>query len=186
VLGEPLPDAVVVGVPFLVLPAVALWWWDEPAKWGALDRGFVLSAAVYAPFAVWVVAAVPGAPPAYFATLPALAFAVPGGLLWALATFVHVGAVDYFTKRIVQHECEALWGPRAGQGLQLVAWTVGHIVEWFWLRDVLGEAGAAVMLVAAGVATGWAYARWKNVAGLMVGHLLVNVAAAVAALAVYG
>jgi len=184
--GTQLPDAVVVGVPFLAIPALAFWRWGEPADWGRLDRTFLLSAAVYAPFAAWVVAAVPGAPAKYFAGLPGAAFAFPGGAAWAVATFAHVGAVDYFTKRVVQHEAEALWGARRAQAVQLAAWSAGHIIEWLWLREVLGDLGAGVFLVGAGAATGWAYARWKCVLGLMVGHLLVNLAAAVAAWTFYG
>lgn len=184
--GADLPDAVGVGVPFLLWPAVALWWWGQPAEWGKFDRTFALSAAAYAPFALWVVLAVPDAPPKYFAALPGLAFAFPSGPLWALATFVHVGSVDYFTKRVVQLESESLWDPARAQLVQLVAWSAGHVVEYLWLREVLGDVGAAAFLVSAGVVTGWAFARWKCVVGLMFGHLLVNVAAAGAALSVYG
>jgi hypothetical protein len=130
--------------------------------------------------------AVPGAPAKYFAGLPATALVLPGGLLWAAATFLHVGAVDYFTKRVVQRESEVLWGSRRSQAIQFVAWAVGHIVEWFWLRDILGDAGAWTFLLAAGAVTGWAYARWRSVLGLMAGHLMVNVVAALSAWTVYG
>jgi hypothetical protein len=185
-LGVPLPDAVVVGVPFLLVPAGALWWWGEPAQWGRLDRGFLLSVAAYAPFAAWVVLSIPAAPSKYFAPLASILPSLPAGPVWVVATFLHVGAVDYFTKRVVQLESETLWGPRPAQALQLTAWCAGHVVEWLWLREVLGDAGAAAFLVAAGAVTGWVYARWKCVAGLMAGHLMVNLAAAAGAIAAYG
>jgi hypothetical protein len=183
--GVVLPGTLRVAVPFLFIPLVALRRWKQPVELGRIDRSFFLSAAVYAPFAAAAAGAAPSAPEFYAAF--ALKVAAPALAAWfVFDTFFHVGAVDFFSKRIVQREATALWGPLRGQAVQLAAWCVGHVVEWLWLQEIFGAWGAALYLVAAGLVTGVAYARWKNVAGLMVGHLGVNIAAAAAAVWAFG
>lgn len=183
--GPGLPDSVKIGVPFLLLPVFFRRRWGKPWAFGKLDLTLLLSAAVYAPFAV-VAAFAAGGSPWYYAPLAANVVTAGAALWFVIDTFFHVGAVDYFTKAVVQREAEPRFGRWNALYLQLVAWTAGHGVEWLWLRLILGDAGAAVYLVAAGVVTGLAYMRWKNVLGLMLGHLLVNVAAALAAVSLYG
>lgn len=180
----PVPDSIHVGVPFLLVPVLYLAWRRLPPGFGNLDRPFVWSAAAYAPFALWVAAAAPGSS-AYFSALAHSIATLPALLWWSVDTFFHVGAVDYFTKRIVQSEAEVVWGPKRALLIQWAAWSAGHVVEWMWLRFILGDAGAALFLVFSGLATGLAYMRWKNVGGLMVGHFLVNVTAAAVAVAFY-
>lgn len=180
----PVPDSIAVGVPFLLVPALYLAWRRLPLGFGGLDRSFVGSAAAYAPFALWVAAAAPGSSP-YFHALAVSIATLPLALWWCVDTFFHVGAVDYFTKQIVQREAEYLWGPKRAVLLQWAAWSAGHVVEWMWLRFLLGDIGAALFLVLSGLVTGLAYMRWKNVGGLMVGHFLVNVTAGAIAVAFY-
>lgn len=180
----PVPDSIHVGVPFLLVPVVYLAWRHLPLTFGDIDRSFVWSAAAYAPFALWVAAAAPGSS-AYFSALALSIASLPLLLWWSVDTFFHVGAVDYFTKRIVQREAEAVWGPKRALLVQWAAWSVGHVVEWMWLRILLGDAGAALFLGLSGLVTGLAYMRWKNVGGLMVGHFLVNVTAAAVAVTFY-
>jgi len=176
------PDSVQVGVPFLLAPMLVLWWSGEPWALGGLDRTLVYSAAVYGPFVLWLTLGIPTSPETYAPGAAALLSGI--GVAWWLAdTFFHVGAVDYITKRVVQAESAPLFGERNAIMLSIIAWSLGHIVEWLWLRSALGDIGAAAFLVAAGVATAFAYARWKNVLGLMVGHFLLNVAVAAVALA---
>src|SRR5262245_6636726 len=178
--GSQMPDSVRVGVPFLLIPFVVLWKVGEPFALGKLDRTLLWSAATYAPLTVWLALYIPSSPQTYAPGARAItggAFAV----LWVVDTFVHVGSVDYFTRRVVHRESEIMWGPGAGFAFGWLAWSLGHIVEWFWLRAALGDVGAAVFLVAAGAMTGLAYMRWKNVVGLMIGHCALNVALAVAA-----
>lgn len=183
-LGWPVPDSVQVGIPFLAVPVLYFCRQKAPVRWGPLDRTWVLSAASYAPFAAWVIAAEPGAR-GYFVGLALTVVSFPAALWWAVDTYFHVGAVDFFTKRVVQAQAEAAWGPRPALLLQWGAWCGGHVVEWFWLRFILGDAGAAVFLGLAGLVTGVAFARWRNVSGLMAGHFFVNVAAAVAAVLLF-
>lgn len=183
--GVDLPEFAKVGFPFLVLPLAWVWWRGEPQGLGRIDRAFVLSVLVYAPFSLWAVLATRGSP-AYLEALAASVATPASALAWGAMTFVHVGAVDHFTKRVVQHEATARWGMAAGFWLGLAAWLVGHVLEWTWLRGVDGNVGAAAFILATGVATGLAYARWRNVWGLMVGHLLVNVCLAVDAAGLAG
>jgi hypothetical protein len=184
-VGGGLPDSVKIGVPFLVLPLAAARLWGRPWQLGAIDRTLAFSAAAYAPFAVAVALSARGAA-WYFAPLAATVTAAPLAGLWALDTFIHVGAVDYFTKAIVQREAEPRFGRWNAFALQVVAWSAGHIVEWFWLRLLFGGPAAALYLVSAGAVTGLAFMKWRNVLGLMVGHFCVNVAAAAAAVSLYG
>jgi len=174
------PDSVRVGVPFLFLPILVLRWAGQPWDLGGLNRTLAYSAAVYAPFAVWLALGIPTSPQTY---APGAAALTGGAVVvwWSIDTFFHVGAVDYITKRVVQHESAALFGERRSLVFSVVAWSLGHVVEWLWLRAALGEIGAAAFLVLAGIATAMAYARWKNVLGLMIGHFLLNVAVAAAA-----
>jgi hypothetical protein len=186
VLSAPgLPEAVKVGVPFLLLPAAAILLLGKPLDLGRLDRTFAISAASYAPFAALAAAAAPGAA-WYYAPLAASAAGASPAALWAASTFVHVGAVDFFSKRVVQSEAHARFGARAGVAVSVAVWSGVHIIEWQWLRFIFGEAGAAAYLVAAGIVTAYAYLAWRNVLGLMVGHTLVNVAALAAAVSLYG
>lgn len=182
--GIAVPDSIAVGVPFLLIPFLYLRSVGQAPELGALDLTFLLSAAAYAPFALWVAAAAPGAA-WFFAPYAATVSSFPFVLWWSVDTFFHVGAVDYFTKRVVQHEAEARWGAWNGLWCQVAAWGAGHLIEWLWLRLLLGDLPAAAFLVLAGFVTGLAYMRWKNVLGLMVGHFLVNVAAAAAAVVLY-
>jgi hypothetical protein len=181
-LGRELPGAIKVGIPFLALPLAALWAWGERLELGRVDRTFLWSVAAYAPFAAWTFFLV-RASPTYLPGLALEVATVPLALDWALRNFLHVGAIDFFTKRIVQREAALRWGAWPGFGVQVAAWSAGHVVEWTWLREMGGDVDAAVFLVSAGIVTGLAYLRWRNVAGLMVGHFLVNVALAAAALA---
>lgn len=183
--GAAVPDSVHVAIPFLLLPFLFYRVRGQSPEWGAIDRSFAFSVAVYMPFAAWLLLAAPNAPQ-YFLPIAAAWSAAPSAVFWAADTFFHVGAVDYFTKRVVQHEAEPIFGPRAAQGIQLAAWSAGHVLEWTWLRFILGDIGAAAFLVMSGFGTGLAYRRWRNVIGLMVGHFLVNVFAGLAAVALLG
>lgn len=172
--GVTLPAFVKVAVPFLALPLAWAWWRGELRGLGRLDRAFAWSIAVYLPFGVWGVLATRGADD-YLSALAGSVATPAAAAFWVVATFLHVGAVDYFTKRVVQHEAGLRWGALGGFLAGLAAWLVGHVPEWMWLRDMDGELGAALFILATGIATGLAYARWRNVWGLMVGHLVVNV-----------
>ncbi len=184
-LGADLPGSAAVGVPFLFVPLLYLAGRRLPLRLGGFGRPFLLSAASYAPFAAWAALAAPGSE-WFYRSLAATVTTFPAVVFWAADTFLHVGAVDYFTKRVVQLEAELRFGAHKALALQTVAWSLGHVVEWLWLRLLLGEAGAALFLVSAGVVTGLAYARWKNAAGLMTGHFLVNLTAAAYSVALFG
>jgi len=179
------PESVKVGVPFLALPLAAIVLLRKAPDLGRLDRTLLFSAAAYAPFAAVAAAAAPSAA-WFYAPLAATLGSLSAALWWAVDTFVHVGAVDFFTKRVVQREAEARWGAWKAVWVQLAVWSAGHVLEWTWLRLILGDVFAAAYLVAAGVVTGLAYLRWKNVGGLMFGHFLVNVSAAISAVWLYG
>ena len=179
------PDSVKIGVPFLALPAAFIIARGKRLAVGRLDLTLLYSAAVYAPFAVIAAVAAPGA--RWFYAPLALAVAGPAGAAWwAADTFFHVGAVDFFSKRVVQSEAEVRFGPARALLIQLFVWSGAHAIEWLWLRQLFGDLGAAAYLVAAGIITGLAYIRWRNVLGLMIGHFLVNVCAAAAAVTLYG
>lgn len=88
---------------------------------------------------------------------------------------LHTMPVDFFTKRVVQAECERILGTRAGIGIQTLVWTCGHYREFFWLQALMGLAGAFAFLLVSGALTGIVYAYHKNVLALMLGHWLLNV-----------
>lgn len=183
--GAPgIPESVPVAVPFLALPLAAIVLLKGKLDLGKPDWTLALSAAAYTPFAAIAAAAAPSVP-GYYIPLAASVATPALAVAWALDTFFHVGAVDFFTRRIVQTEAHARFGAQRALAIAFAVWCGAHVIEWFWLRALFGEVGAALYLGAAGVVTGFAYLRWRNVLGLMLGHFLVNVAAAGAAVAVY-
>ena len=92
---------------------------------------------------------------------------------WAFLTLIQVSSVDFFTKRIVQ------------LAAQFAAWCGAHVVEYMWLKDLTGPAGAVLFLGITGALTGLLYLRTKNVLGMMAGHWFLNIAIAISAVAYY-
>ncbi len=171
--------AVFIG--FLAVPFTVLLHTRRKPKLGGLDRGFLAGIGMYLLFLLPLLALVPTNPD-YFRNyrMPAPAFAA-----WAFFTLIQVASVDFFTKRIVQLEVETSWGPGKGMLAQFLAWAGAHIIEYFWLKDIAGPAGAILFLGVTGAASGVVYWRTKNVLGMMAGHWILNILLAATAVLYY-
>ncbi|MDD5502987.1 MAG: hypothetical protein PHH26_05960 [Candidatus Thermoplasmatota archaeon] len=102
-------------------------------------------------------------------------------LLWNIFTAMNVMPVDYFSKRIVQHETEAIFGAKIALALQVAVWCAAHVPEFLWLNGIMGNIGAGVFILFSGIATGLAYWKTKNVWGMMLGHWALNMGIALVA-----
>ena len=164
---------IAVAVSFLALPAVWLRYRGRDRDLGGLDAGFLSGIALYLAFAVWVLLYVPRNPDFFLDFQDPLASAPEVFASLSLAA-IHVMPVDYFCRRVVQLEAERHWGPWWGFAAATCAWGLGHVVEWFWLKELMGPMGAAVFIAVAGVTTGLLYMKWHNAIGLMLGHAALN------------
>jgi hypothetical protein len=111
--------------------------------------------------------------------------AAPALAAWAFLTLIQVSSVDFFTKRIIQLEVEKLWGPAKGMAAQFLVWCGAHVIEYMWLKDIAGPAGAVLFLGITGAVSGVVYWKTKNVLGMMAGHWILNLLLAAAAVAYY-
>ena len=68
---------------------------------------------------------------------------------------------------------------------QFLAWCGAHVIEYGWLKDIAGPAGAVLFLAVTGAVSGAVYWKTKNVLGMMAGHWILNLLLAAAALAYY-
>ena len=96
-------------------------------------------------------------------------------VLWALVMGARVAPIDFFTKRIVQQEATAIGGDVVGQLAQFVAWTIAHIIEFFWLVPLWGYFGSGAFIIATGLASGFIYSKGGSVTAFMFFHWLCNV-----------
>ena len=171
--------AVFIG--FLAVPFTVLLHTRRKPELGGVDRGFLAGIGMYLAFAAPLILLVP-ANPAYFKgyNMAAWAFA-----RWAFLTLIQVSSVDFFTKRIVQLEVERFWGPGRGILVQFAVWCGAHVIEYAWLKDITGPAGAVLFLGVTGAVSGVVYWRTKNTLGMMVGHWVLNLMLAAAAVLYY-
>lgn len=167
---------------FFVAPLGALLLWGRRPELGRLDRGFWAGAAAYQLFLPPIILVIPSNR-AYF---EAYRMGAGEAGLWALLTLLQVSSVDFFTRRVVQLEVERAWGPGQGLLAGFIAWCAGHVLEYGWLRGLMGPPGTLLYIGLAGVLTGIVYWRTKNALGLMAGHFILNLLAAVAAVALLG
>lgn len=171
--------AVFIG--FLAVPFTVLLHTRRKPELGGLDRGFLAGIGMYIAFAMPLLLLVP-ANPAYFRGYH---MAAPAFAAWAFLTLIQVSSVDLFTKRIVQLEIERLWGPGKGMLAQFAVWCGAHVIEYAWLKEIAGPAGAVLFLGVTGAVSGFVYWKTKNVLGMMVGHWVLNLVLAAAALLYY-
>ena len=162
-----------VAVSFLVLPVLWLRYRGRGWDLGGLDAGLLSGIALYLAFAVWILLYVPSDPGFFLDFQDPLASA-PEVLASVFIAAVHVMPVDYFCRRVVQLEAERHWGPWWGFAAATCAWGLGHVVEWFWLKELMGPIGSTVFIAVAGVTTGLVYMKWHNAIGLMLGHAALN------------
>jgi len=163
---------------FSAVPAALIVLTKRRAELGGLDQKFLAGLGLYLCFLGPLVLLIPSNPE-YFKgyRMPAPAFAV-----YMVLTLLQVSTVDFFTKRVVQLEVERAWGPGMGILAQFAAWTGGHVIEYFWLKDLAGPAGAVLFLGMTGALTGALYWKTKNVLGMMAGHWVLNLLLAAAAI----
>jgi len=171
--------AVFIG--FLAVPLTVLLFNRRKPELGGLDRGFLAGIGMYLLFLLPLLALVP-MDPDYFRGYH---MAAPAFAAWAFFTLIQVSSVDFFTKRIVQLEIERRWGPGKGMLAQFLAWSGAHIIEYGWLKDVAGPAGAILFLGITGAVSGVVFWKTKNVLGMMAGHWILNLLLAAAAVIYY-
>jgi hypothetical protein len=163
---------------FSVIPLSVLLLTKRRIGLGGFDRGFLAGIGLYLLFTTPLLLLIPGNPE-YF---KGYRMAAPALASWAFLTLVQVSTIDFFTKRIVQLEVERLWGPGKGMLAQFIAWGGAHVIEYGWLKDLAGPAGAVLFLGVTGALTGALYWKTKNVAGMMAGHWVLNLLLAAAAI----
>ena len=173
-------ELAVVGGFFLV-PLGILLATGRKLRLGRLDRGFFEGIGLYMLFLVPLLLLIPLYPDFFSAYMMVPAAVVP----WAILTLMQVSTVDFFTKRIVQLEVEKRWGPGTGMLAQFAAWCGAHVIEYMWLKDIAGPAGAILFLGITGAVSGAVFWRTKNVLGMMAGHWILNLVLAAAAIAYY-
>lgn len=176
--------SIAVFLGFFAVPAVAFLILNKPIL-GEVKKGFLSGIFIYIPFLIWVCAYIPSNRE-FFKDFAAGVFdGNPSHfILWNLFTAMNVMPVDYFTKRIVQHEVESLFGAKIGFVAQLAVWCAGHVPEILeLLAGIMGIWGAAIFVVASGATTGLVYWKTRNVFGMMVGHWILNLGVAVAVVA---
>ena len=166
---------------FLVVPLCVLVLTRRRPELGGLDRGFFAGIGLYLLFTIPLLMLIPGNP-GFF---KGYRMAAPAMASWAFLTLLQVPTIDFFTKRIVQLEATRSWGAGKGMLVQFVAWCGAHIVEYGWLKELAGPAGAVLFLGVTGALTGALYWRTKNVAGMMAGHWILNLVLAAAAVVYY-
>jgi len=166
--------AAAVFLAFLAVPALLLLLLlRSPLALGRPDLGLAMGVLAYAPFAIWTMAYIPSNADTFrsYAYLDAGTATMVARIAWVA---LNVAAVDFFCRRVVQRECAAMWGARAGFAVAYAAWMVGHVDELAWLPGIMGWPAALAYVVAAGAVTGLVYMRRENVAGLMLGHAALN------------
>jgi hypothetical protein len=138
---------------------------------GGIDRGFLAGILLYLVFAGYVFAYYQRDPD-FFTGYDKQGTAL---LSFIFLTALNVMPVDFFTKRFIQLPLSNAYGPGIALGLQTLVWLLAHIPESLWLDELMGPVGVWVFLFFSGLTTGIIYERTKNVSGMMVGHVLLNV-----------
>jgi len=171
--------AVFVG--FLAVPFTILLLSRRKPELGGLDRRFLAGIGMYLLFLLPLLALVPTNPD-YF---KGYRMSPPAYVVWGFLTLIQVASVDFFTKRIVQLEVGTAWGAGKGMLAQFTAWCGAHVIEYVWLKDLAGPAGAVLFLGITGAVSGVVYWKTKNVLGMMVGHWVLNLVLAGVAILYY-
>ena len=100
----------------------------------------------------------------------------PNIMIFLIGTFISVTSVEFTTKGYVmlsQISMKADYNKIFFLGM--VAWTLGHIVEFLWLRVYVNDLNAAFLLIFAGIVSTYAVLRSHNFFGIWIGHLNLNV-----------
>ena len=159
-----------VFISFMMIPIIVLVLIKKPLRLGKIDKGFVYGILVYLFFFFWIIS--------YYFFNPEFfdVFNVKGWnfVLYNILIIMNVMPVDFFSKRIIQSEIAKGFGERSGMFVQIIAWMLGHVYELFWLKDLMGCAGALLFIAGSGVITGFVYSKTKNVLGFMIGHWMLN------------
>lgn len=100
---------------------------------------------------------------------------VGGALLLVVA--INVGIVEFFTKSFVQIQILETGKYSRGTAFffAMVAWCLGHIVEFTWLKQYVGEIYAAFLLLFAGLFSTASVDRQRTVLGVAIGHVVLNI-----------
>ncbi len=174
--------AIAVFIGFFVVPVIALLAAKQKKIFGEL-KGAFWGLSAYDVFLIWILVYY-FVYPERFAFLKFANLASAEFVFWNIFTAMNVMPVDYFSKRIVQQETEALFGAKVAFAAQVAVWCAGHIPEFLWLTrevHIMGNIGAGVFIFVSGAATGLVYWKTKNVWGMMLGHWALNLGIALIA-----
>ena len=93
----------------------------------------------------------------------------------SLMVSINVIPVDFFTKRVVQHEISIKYGAYTAILVSIGIWIIGHYIEIMWLTSIGGPVAALIFIISTGIATAIIYEVTKDVSGQMAGHILINI-----------
>jgi|GEM_PF-1489002 len=159
-----------VFISFMMVPLLLLFLLKKPLKLGKIDKGFVYGILVYLLLLLWIL-------PYYFFNPEFFdVFNVSGAdfITFNVLIIMNVMPVDFFSKRVIQLEIAEGFGEMIGMYAQIIVWMVGHVYELFWLKELMGCAGALLFIAFSGIITGFVYSKTKNVLGFMIGHWMLN------------
>lgn len=169
-------------IAFMFIPLLLLKAAGRALELGRPDKGFIISMVVYQLFALWLVS--------FFWSNPDF-FKEYELSSWEYARYLilvafYVPPVDFFVRRVFHLEAERAKGPLVGFAVGTLVWFVGHALELVWLSALMGDLMTFLFILSSGVVTGLLYMRYKNIAGLMAGHWLLNLVVSVATNLLHG
>jgi len=141
--------AIAVFIGFFVVPVIALLAAKQKKIFGEL-KGAFWGLSAYDVFLIWILVYY-FVYPERFAFLKFANLASAEFVFWNIFTAMNVMPVDYFSKRIVQQETEALFGAKIAFAIQVAVWCAGHIPEFLWLNGIMGNFGAGIFILENGV-----------------------------------
>lgn len=94
---------------------------------------------------------------------------------YMLGVVVSVTSVELITKGYVMMPLIGKYNNKFIFSLAMLAWLIGHIVEYFWLIAYIDPLFAVFIIVSSGVVATVTVLRYENLFGMWSGHLNLNV-----------
>ncbi|MHA2105648.1 MAG: hypothetical protein ACW981_19650 [Candidatus Hodarchaeales archaeon] len=93
-----------------------------------------------------------------------------------LGVLVSVTSMELITKGYIMMSLIGKYSNRIVFSLAMIAWLIGHIVEFIWLIVYIDPLFAIFILVTSGLVATFTVLRYENVFGMWSGHLNLNLA----------